>query len=67
MEKLRTIDNVIVELKKADPETALTGWALRQLVKDGKIPVMMVGSKQLLSLESVERYIENQFVRRGAE
>ena len=61
MEKLRTIDKVIVELKKADPETALTEWALRQLVKDGKIPVMMIGSKQLLSMESVEKYIKDQF------
>lgn len=62
MEKLRTIDKLIEELHKSDPDCALTGWALRQLVKEGKIPVMMVGSKQLLSMESVERYIDEQFV-----
>ena len=61
MEKLRTIDKVIEELRQADPDTALTGWALRNLVKEGKIPVLRVGSKQLLSLEAVERYVNEQF------
>lgn len=60
MEKLRTIDNTIIELKKLDPDTALTGWALRQLVKEGKIPCMLVGSKQLITVESVERYVNSQ-------
>ncbi len=61
MEKLRTIDKVIEELRAADPDTALTGWALRNLVKEGKIPVLKVGSKQLLSMEAVERYVNEQF------
>lgn len=60
MEKLRTIDNAIIELKRIDPDTALTGWALRQLVKEGKIPALMVGSKQLISVEAVERYVNSQ-------
>ena len=60
MEKLRTIDNTIIELKRMDPDTALTGWALRQLVKEGKIPCMMVGSKQLITVEAVERFIHSQ-------
>ena len=60
MEKLRTIDKVIEELKAADPDTALTGWALRNLVKEGKIPVLRIGSKQLLTVEAVERYVKEQ-------
>lgn len=60
MEKLRTIDNAIVEIKKMDPETDLTAWAIRQLVKAGKIPALMVGNKQLITVEAVERYINSQ-------
>lgn len=60
MEKLRTIDKAIQDFQKEDPDTALTEWALRQLVKDGKIPALMIGSKQLISLEAVERYITNE-------
>lgn len=60
MEKLRTIDKVIEELRQTDPDTALTGWALRSLVREGKIPVIKIGSKQLLSVEAVERYVNEQ-------
>lgn len=60
MEKLRTIENTIIELKRIDPDTALTGWALRQLVKEGKIPALKVGTKQLISVEAVERFINSQ-------
>ena len=61
MEKLRTISQAAAEIKKADPQSALTEWALRQLVKAGEIPTLNCGNKQLLSMESVERYISAQF------
>lgn len=61
MEKLRTIKGTIEALRVKDPDTALTEWALRQLAREGKIPVMMQGNKYLLSLESVERYVDAQF------
>ena len=38
----------------------LTEWQLRQLVKEEKIPAMMAGKKALLSVEAVERYLEEQ-------
>ncbi len=61
MTKLRTIDKAVDELKKADPDTALTVWALRQLVKNGAIPVLKVGNKQLVSMEAVENFVASQF------
>ena len=61
MEKLRTIAQAAAEIKKIDPESALTEWALRQLVKDGEIPTMKCGNKALLSMASLERYIASQF------
>ena len=63
MEKLRTISETINELKAYDPGCQLTDWALRQMVKEGKIPYVSVGKKALLSVEAVERYIDNQLNR----
>lgn len=63
MEKLRTIDQTITELKASDPDCALTSWALRQLVKSGDIPAINIGKKQLVSIEAVERFVNAQFER----
>ena len=63
MDRLRTIDNAAVEIREQDPNTDLTAWALRQLVRSGEIPALMIGNKQLISLEAVERYINSQVTR----
>ena len=60
MERLRTIKETISELKVNDPGCQLTDWALRQLVKEGVIPSIKIGKKSLLSVEAVERYVNNQ-------
>ena len=60
MDRLRTIDQTISELKKADPGCQLTKWGLRGLVKKGAIPTLYCGNKALLSVESVERYVNAQ-------
>ena len=60
MDRLRTIDKAIDELKASDPECALTEWALRRLVKEGEIPAVMIGSKQLVSIEAIESYFTEQ-------
>jgi len=63
MERLRTIKETITELKANDPGCQLTEWALRQLVKEEKIPVIKAGKKSLLSIEAVERYVNDQLNR----
>ena len=63
MERLRTIDSIAAEIREQDPGTALTAWALRQLVKQGEIPALMIGSKHLISVEAVERYVDSKFER----
>ena len=60
MDRLRTIDNAAVEIREQDPNTDLTAWALRQLVRSGEIPALMIGSKYLISVEAVERYVNSQ-------
>ncbi len=62
MERLRTIEQTIQELKRVDPDTALTSWALRGLIREGKIPCIKIGSKSLLTVESVERFINSQMI-----
>ena len=66
MERLRTIRETAAELKKQDPRCGLTEWAIRQLVADGKLPVLYAGNKALLSVESVERYINSIFGEHNA-
>lgn len=60
MDRLRTIDQTISELKKADPGCQLTKWGLRELVRKGAIPKLNCGNRALLSVESVERYVDAQ-------
>ena len=60
MTKVRTIKETIKELRAIDPGCQLTEWQLRQLVREEKIPAMMAGKKALLSVEAVERYLEEQ-------
>ncbi|MBR3126363.1 MAG: hypothetical protein IKF42_13205 [Mogibacterium sp.] len=60
MEKLRTIEQTIAELRAEDPGCQLTDWALRQLVREGAIPSIKIGKKSLLSIEAVERYVNDQ-------
>lgn len=60
MGTLMTIDKIITERKKKNPNDCLTAWALRSLIKEGKIPCVMIGVKQLTTEEAVERFINSQ-------
>ena len=56
MQKLRTIREAFRCVKEADPQTALTPTALRRLVLSGDIPSTRIGTKRLITLESLEKY-----------
>ena len=51
--RLRTVPEAFRELKKEDPSTAFTMTALRRLVKTGKIPVVLIGNKRLVDLDTL--------------
>lgn len=53
MSKVRTIRQAVAEIRKADPETAVTEYAIRQLVKSGQIPAVMSGNKALVNLDDI--------------
>lgn len=56
---IRTINQAYEEIKRNDPKSALTKNLLRKLVKDGTIPSVKSGNRQLISLEAVERYFNS--------
>lgn len=51
MVRMRTIPNALAEIRKADPETDLTEYRIRQLILEGKAPAVMAGKKYLVNLD----------------
>lgn len=58
MKHIRTINGIITDLKRLDPQCAVTKYCLRQLVKSGAIPSSRAGAKYLVSLEDVVAYFD---------
>lgn len=59
MVRLRLLDEVIPEIKKIDPYTALTKNAVRQLGLSGMVPTIMAGRKRLYNLDALLQYLED--------
>lgn len=57
--RMRTIQGAIEEIKATDPKSEFKEWALRQLVKSGKIRSVKVGSKYLVDIAVVLEYLHN--------
>lgn len=55
--RMRTAPEAIAELRKIDPNTALTLRALRRMMNTGEIPVVNVNSKRLLNLDTLFDYL----------
>ncbi len=61
MNRVRTITKAVEELKAKDPNTAITGYYIRNLVKAKEIPCIMTGSRVLVDMDVLEHYISNNF------
>lgn len=46
--------------RERDPDTAVNESFIRKLIRDGDIPHTRNGAKILISVESVEAYLEDQ-------
>lgn len=57
MRKMRTIAEAFEHVKKSDPGTALTLYALRGMVKTGAIPSVKIGRKRLICLDDLNEYL----------
>lgn len=58
MQRMRTVDQAFQYIKEQDPDTALTKNAFRSFVKMGYIPVSQLGSKRLVKLDDVDKFLE---------
>ena len=59
--KMRYAADIVTEIKKKDPGSAVTERMIRRLVKKGVIPSVDVGngSRKLLDMDEVMKYLEN--------
>lgn len=57
MKRLRGIRDTALYFKREDPDTKITEYFLRRLVKEGKIPSVMLGKKLLINLDDLIEYL----------
>ena len=55
--RMRTLPEAIKVIREEDPESALTLWALRRMVKQGKIPFVEMGTKRLIDVDRLPEYL----------
>lgn len=58
MRRIRTIDKAYDELKAKDPETAISRYLVRQMVKQGMVPSLPSGNKRLVDVDVLEEKIK---------
>lgn len=51
--RMRTAPKIVAEIKAQDPGSEVTEHYVRQLVRDGKVPVVWAGTKALINLDDV--------------
>ncbi len=51
--RMRTAARIVEELKALDPETEVTEFFIRQLAKEGTVPVVWAGRKALINLNDI--------------
>lgn len=51
--RMRTAAKIVAEIKAVDPGTEVTEYYIRQLVKEGSVPVVWAGNKALINLDDV--------------
>lgn len=59
MAKMRLIKDVFEEIKKNDPDTAITMCGLRRMVQMGVIPSVQIGRKRLINYDNLMEYLDN--------
>ncbi len=57
--RMRTISQVLDYLRKEDPESSVSEYYLRGLIKQGKVPVFYAGRKCLVNLDKFIEYLNS--------
>lgn len=56
--RMRTMETAYKEIKEMDPDSAITKWAIRQIVSGGYIPSRRVGNKYVFNLDTLLDYFD---------
>lgn len=56
MPRMRLIKDAFEQLKNDDPDTDITLYALRTIVKSGLVPTVRLGRKVLINYDSLLEY-----------
>ena len=51
--RMRTAPESLAEIKRNDPDTALTLTAIRRMMNNGTLPYITVNSKRLINLDTL--------------
>lgn len=54
--RFRTIKTAYAEIKREDPDSAITEWAIRKIVTEGYIPSRRIGTKYVFAMEDLLDY-----------
>ncbi len=55
---IRTINGAVAYLRAADPDSAVTAHYIRRLVREGKIPYLMDGTRVLINVKALITYLD---------
>ena len=58
--KMRTAQQVYDQIHKEDPESSISLWYIRSLVRQGKIPAVKAGCKYLINYDKFMDYLNNE-------
>lgn len=53
------LDEAFAEIKRIDPETAISKNNLRKIVLSGKIRTVQMGQRRLINMDSLYAFLEN--------
>lgn len=59
MTRMRLLGEAYEQLLKDDPDTNITLYGLRTIIKSGKIPTIKLGRKTLLNYDYLLEYFQN--------
>jgi len=63
--RLRRLNDVLKEIKKADPRTCLTYYMLREMLKDGQLTNFHYGNSYVVNLDELYAYLKIPVKKRG--
>lgn len=58
--RMKTIKQCFEEIKKLDPDTAISQWFIRCLCKENKIKHFYTGSKILVNFDDLINYLNQE-------